>query len=144
MIARTAIAVLALTLAACTPPNQGAAAMSDARQHHSINYIELPLAEVDATKAFYSQAFGWSFQDYGPGYVAFSGAAVDGGFNAEATASPEGNGVLVVLYSNDLEATRDTVAAAGARISKDIYSFPGGRRFHFIDPNGNELAVWSE
>lgn len=113
-------------------------------QHHSINYIELPLTDVEATKAFYGGVFGWTFHDYGPDYQSFSGAAVDGGFNREAKASPPGNGVLVVLYSGDLEATLQAVRAAGAPILQEIFSFPGGRRFHFTDPNGNEIAVWSE
>ncbi len=113
-------------------------------QHHSINYIELPLKDVEATKAFYTAAFDWSFIDYGPDYQSFTGAAVDGGFNRQATASAPGAGVLVVLYSHNLEATLQAVRDAGATILKDIYSFPGGRRFHFVDPNGSELAVWSE
>jgi predicted enzyme related to lactoylglutathione lyase len=115
-----------------------------ARQHHSINYIELPLENVEATKAFYGRAFGWTFIDYGPDYQSFSGAAVDGGFNREAAASGPGSGVLVVLYSSALEDTLAAVRDAGATIRRDIYSFPGGRRFHFLDPNGTELAVWSE
>jgi predicted enzyme related to lactoylglutathione lyase len=118
--------------------------MTEDARHHSINYVELPLNDVEATKAFYGQAFGWSFQDYGPNYVAFSGAVVDGGFNAEATVAAAGNGVLVVLYSNDIEATHNAVTAAGGRILRETYAFPGGRRFHFIDPNGNEIAVWTE
>jgi predicted enzyme related to lactoylglutathione lyase len=112
------------------------------RQHHSINYIELPLEDVEATKAFYGKVFGWTFHDYGPDYQSFSGAAVDGGFNREAAAAP--GGVLVILYSNDLEATFKAVREAGAKILKEPYNFPGGRRFHFIDPNGAELAVWTE
>jgi predicted enzyme related to lactoylglutathione lyase len=115
-----------------------------ARPHHSINYIELPLADVEATKAFYGRVFGWTFHDYGPDYQSFSGAAVDGGFNREAVASAPGSGVLVVLYSNDLEATLKAARSAGARILKEPFSFPGGRRFHFVDPNGTEIAVWSE
>jgi predicted enzyme related to lactoylglutathione lyase len=117
--------------------------MTNTPQHHSINYIELPLKDVKATKAFYSRVFGWAFQDYGPGYQSFTGAAVDGGFSAEATASAPGAGPLVVLYSHDLEATLKEVREAGAPISKEPFSFPGGRRFHFIDPNGNDLAVWT-
>lgn len=113
-------------------------------QHHSINYIELPLRDADATKAFYSNVFGWSFQDYGPDYLAFAGAGVDGGFDRAAALAAQGAGVLVVLYSSDLEATLDAVKRAGAKISKETFSFPGGRRFHFVDPNGVELAVWSE
>ena len=114
------------------------------RQHHSINYIELPLEDVEATKAFYGKAFGWTFHDYGPDYQSFSGAAVDGGFNRQATASAPSCGVLVVLYSNNLEATLNAVRNADAQILKEPYSFPGGRRFHFIDPNGSEIAVWTD
>jgi len=113
------------------------------RNHHGIDYIELPLADVAATKAFYGAVFGWAFQDWGPDYLSFSGAAVDGGFNGEATPAPSGQGVIVVLYSNDLEATCRAVAEAGGKITREIFTFPGGRRFHFLDPNGNELAVWS-
>ncbi len=113
-------------------------------QHHSINYIEFPLRDSEATKAFYASVFGWSFQDYGPDYIAFAGAGVDGGFDRHASLGAPGSGVLVVLYSDDLEATRAVVQGAGATISKEIFSFPGGRRFHFVDPNGVELAVWSE
>lgn len=116
----------------------------NAHQHHSINYIELPLRDIDATKAFYANVFGWSFHDYGPDYQSFSGAGVDGGFNREAGISAPGSGVLVVLYSRDLAATLEAVRNTGAQILQEPYSFPGGRRFHFIDPNGVELAVWSE
>jgi len=112
--------------------------------HHSINYIELPLRDVEATKAFYANVFGWTFHDYGPDYQSFSGAGVDGGFNREAEITPPGSGVLVVLYSSTLEETLAAVRGAGAKILQEPYSFPGGRRFHFIDPNGVELAVWSE
>lgn len=138
------VAMLAAVLTSCSPPNVEPAMTEVVRQHHSINYIEFPLADVDATKAFYGQAFGWSFQDYGPDYVSFTGAAVDGGFNREAAASTTGSGVLVVLYSADLQATLQAVRDAGAPISREPFSFPGGRRFHFIDPNGSEVAVWSE
>lgn len=113
-------------------------------RHHSINYIELPLRDSDATKAFYTSVFGWSFEDYGPDYLAFAGAGVDGGFDRQGSLGATGSGVLVVLYSQDLEATLSATKNAGAMISKETFSFPGGRRFHFIDPNGVELAVWSE
>ncbi len=114
--------------------------------HNSINYIELPATDLAATKSFYGAAFGWVFKDWGPTYVSFSGAVVEGGFEKTA-ADPDGpttsRGVLVVLYSNDLSATLETVLAAGGKISQPTFEFPGGRRFHFLDPNGNELAVWS-
>lgn len=113
--------------------------------HHSINYIEFPMIDAEATKAFYAKVFSWAFQDWGPTYVSFSGAGIDGGFNGEDKAKPAtGTGVLVVLYSSDLDATLKAVEAAGGKIHKPTYEFPGGKRFHFIDPNGSELAVWSE
>ena len=109
----------------------------------TINYIEFPLTNPAETKHFYQSVFGWEFQDWGPTYMSFSGAGIDGGFNGEDDVSVQAPGVLVILYADDLEATRDKVTAAGARIIRDIYGFPGGRRFHFSDPNGNELAIWS-
>ncbi len=116
-------------------------------KHNTINYIELPLKDAAATKAFYGSVFGWTFQDYGPDYIAFSGAEtnVDGGFNGVDDAAPTtGSGALVILFSTDLDATLQAVEAAGGAILKPIYDFPGGKRFHFTDPNGNELAVWAE
>lgn len=109
-----------------------------------INYIELPLGDPAKTKTFYGKAFGWEFTDWGPDYLSFAGAGIDGGFNGEASASDAGVGALVVLYADDLAKTLETVKQAGGTITKPIYPFPGGRRFHFLDPNGNELAVWSE
>jgi predicted enzyme related to lactoylglutathione lyase len=112
--------------------------------HNSINYIEFPLVKNAETKAFYTQVFGWQFTDYGPNYTSFSGAGVDGGFNQEDGVVITGLGPLVVLYSDNLEETEKKVIEAGGTIKTQIYEFPGGRRFHFLDPNGNELAVWSE
>ena len=113
------------------------------RRPHGIDYIELPMTDLEATKSFYTQAFGWSFHDYGPDYQSFSGAGVDGGFTRHAAVAAAGTGVLVVLYSSALEQTLEAVRTAGAMILKEPFSFPGGRRFHFRDPNGNEIAVWS-
>ena len=107
-----------------------------------IHYIELYATDLVKTKAFYSQHFGWEFTDYGEGYTAFSKAGIDGGF--ELVDKPRAKGVLVVLYHPDLEQIHDQLVAAGTRITVDIFSFPGGRRFHFEDPCGNELAIWSE
>lgn len=106
-----------------------------------LDYVEMPATggTLDRTKAFYSAAFGWSFTDYGPTYAAFS-EGLDGGFQADGSEAPAAP--LPVLYSDELEATLAAVEAAGGEILKDIYSFPGGRRFHFRDPAGNELAVW--
>lgn len=120
--------------------------MNDHDRH--INYIEMPAADMAAMQRFYRDAFGWKFTDYGPDYASFSAAeaGVDGGFRADGEVKPAAadRGVLVVLYASDLEATQDRVRSAGAEIVKPIFSFPGGRRFHFRDPSGNELAVWSE
>lgn len=110
----------------------------------SINYIEFPLTNAVQTKLFYSSVFGWEFQEWGPNYLSFSGAGIDGGFNGEDKTPVQKPGVLVILFSGDLEKSLSEVKAAGATIIRDIYAFPGGRRFHFHDPNGNELAVWAE
>lgn len=110
-----------------------------------INYIEMPSRDIEATKAFFTSAFGWLFVDYGPEYVAIENAGLDGGFfKSDKVASTDNGSVLVVLYSSDLEATLEGVKSAGGKVVQDIFSFPGGRRFHFSDPSGNEYAVWSE
>jgi predicted enzyme related to lactoylglutathione lyase len=110
-----------------------------------INYIELPASDLDAVERFYGEAFGWSFTDYGPEYRAFSDGAFDGGFRrAEQRSSSADGSALVVLKTEGLEAARDTVLRCGGTIVTEIFAFPGGRRFHFADPVGNELAVWSE
>ncbi len=105
-----------------------------------IHYIELYTTDIPAIKEFYSKAFGWRFIDYGQSYVAFEDAGISGGF--ELVVGPIVNGTLVVLYHEDLEGIRDTLISMGAPIAQDIFSFPGGRRFHFHDPVGNELAIW--
>ncbi len=110
-----------------------------------INYIEFQIKNIAAAKKFYGQSFGWTFQDYGPDYCAFNDGQMDGGFYTSKLSSKTANGgALVVLYSEDLEATLDIIVANGGKVVKDIFSFPGGRRFRFEDPNGNELAVWSD
>jgi predicted enzyme related to lactoylglutathione lyase len=113
-----------------------------AQSHHQIDYVEFPVTDIPATKAFYAGAFGWKFTDYGPEYVAFEAGNLGGGFALAPSAGA--GGALVILYSSALEASQATVEANGGRISKPVFSFPGGRRFHFLDPNGNELAVWSD
>jgi uncharacterized protein len=107
-----------------------------------MDYIEFPATDISATKNFYSNVFGWKFTDYGPGYTSFEDGRMAGGFNKELQVAP--GGPLVVLYGSDLEIVEAKVKAAGGKIVKEPFSFPGGRRFHFADPNGNELAVWSE
>jgi predicted enzyme related to lactoylglutathione lyase len=111
--------------------------------HEKLNYVEYPSNDLAATKAFFQAAFGWSFEDYGPAYTAFSGQGLDGGFfQSELAASTEQGSALLVFYSEDLEGTLAKVMAAGGRIIKPIFSFPGGQRFHFAEPSGNEFAVW--
>lgn len=109
-----------------------------------INYIEFAANNLTLIKAFYSKAFNWTFVDYGPDYAAFENAGVAGGFYyAPLNADADKGSALVVLHTSDLEACFDKVIASGGKIKTAIFSFPGGRRFHFIDPCQNELAVWS-
>jgi len=113
--------------------------------HEKINYIEFPASNIGTAKTFFSTVFGWSFIDYGPEYSAFSNAGIEGGFyKSDLSASTENGSALVVFYSNDLEQTQTKIMDAGGKIVKPVFEFPGGRRFHFSDPNGNEYAVWSE
>jgi predicted enzyme related to lactoylglutathione lyase len=114
-----------------TPSNEG-----------RIDYIEFPAADIVKTKAFYSGLFGWKFTDYGPDYTSFEDGRLAGGFfKKDAVAA---GGPLIVIYTADLAGMQVKVAGAGGAIVKEIFSFPGGRRFHFSDPSGNELAVWSD
>ncbi len=110
-------------------------------KHHQIQYIEFLANDLPAIKRFYTEAFGWDFTDYGPEYTSFAGEHVEGGFTL---GQPAPGSILVIIYSEGLEATKERVEKAGGKIVKDIFSFPGGRRFHFLDPEGNELAVWSD
>ncbi len=113
--------------------------------HEKINYVEFPAKDLAETKAFFESAFGWSFTDYGPEYTAFENQGLDGGFfQADLASSTEKGAALIVFYSDQLEATLAKVEKAGGSILKPIYSFPGGRRFHFTEPSGNEFAVWGE
>ena len=111
-------------------------------QNNTVDYIEFPATDILATKSFFTSVFGWKFTDYGPDYVAFEDGRLSGGFTKVKSVAVAGP--LVILYSSHLEETRDIVLTGGGRITKPIFSFPGGRRFHFLDPNGNELAVWSD
>jgi uncharacterized protein len=115
--------------------------------HHGIDYVELAVTDTAAAKAFYGSAFGWTFNDYGPGYVGYCDGRMRDGTRAEAGGlilSDKPAAPLAILYSSALEQTRDAVTAAGGTIAKDIFTFPGGRRFEFRDPAGNLLAVWSD
>lgn len=111
--------------------------------HHGIDYIEFTVSDLEKAKKFYQAAFGWKFKDYGTSYA---GIQKDGGEAGGLLLDSKVNtgGPLVILYSNDLAASLAQVVAAGGKITKELFSFPGGRRFQFTDPSGNELAVWSE
>lgn len=112
---------------------------------NKIDYLEFATTNLASTKGFFAAAFGWSFVDYGPEYAAFTGQGVDGGFYVAASVATSADGApLTVFYTDDLAAMLAKVEAAGGRIVKPIFEFPGGKRFQFIEPGGNELAVWSE
>jgi predicted enzyme related to lactoylglutathione lyase len=115
----------------------------DQQDHNfQMDYVEFPASDIDATRRFYSAVFGWRFTDYGPHYTSFFDGRLGGGFTMSA--KPVKGGPLVVLYAKALEEIQQKVIAAGGRIVIETFEFPGGRRFHFSDPNGNQLAVWSE
>ena len=117
--------------------------MSQQHQHdRRIDYIEFPATDIQTTKRYYEQAFGWEFTDYGPDYTSFADGRLGGGLRK--VDSNTTGGPLVVIYAVDLEKTQQAVIEAGGTIVREPFEFPGGRRFHFTDPSGNELAVWSE
>jgi predicted enzyme related to lactoylglutathione lyase len=117
--------------------------MSANHVHHAINYVEFAVTDMAESKRFYKEAFGWEFNDYGPDYAGIKKEGGEaGGFRLDTVAST--GGPLVILYSKELDLTLQKVRDAGGRIAKEPFDFPGGRRFHFKDPSGNELAVWSE
>ena len=114
-------------------------------KHEKINYVEFPSKNIATTKRFFTEVFGWDFVDYGSDYIAFFNAGLNGGFfKSDQVVSTKSGSALVVIYSADLEKTRKKVEAAGGQIIKPVFEFPGGQRFHFADPNGNEYAVWSD
>ncbi len=113
--------------------------------HEKINYVELPASDFEATRAFFGEVFGWTFKAWGEEYLAFHNAGLDGGFYRSKLQSTTANGAaLVVFYSEKLEETQSKIEQAGGKIVLEIFDFPGGRRFHFSDPNGNEFSVWSD
>jgi hypothetical protein len=111
--------------------------------HHRIDYIEFMVHDLAVAKQFYADAFGWTFTDYGSGYAGIQGTDHEVGGLSQSDAVRPGS-PLVILYSTDLEQSLAAVRAAGGTIVREIFAFPGGRRFHFSDPSGNELAIWSE
>jgi len=110
--------------------------------HLKIDYVEFCSPEIAKSRAFFEKAFDWTFIDYGPTYAAMSNAGIDGGIDGDA-GDPR-KPPLIVLKAQDLAAAEAAVKRAGGHIIKAPFSFPGGRRFHFREPGGNELAVWSE
>ena len=107
-----------------------------------IDYIELPATDVAATRRFYETVFGWTFTDYGPDYTSFEDGRITGGFHRSDEVTR--GGALVIMFALDLADAERRVVDAGGVVVKPVFSFPGGRRFHFTDPSGNELAVWSD
>jgi len=116
--------------------------VTQSEQDRRIDYIEFPAGDIVASKRLFADVFGWEFTDYGPDYTSFSDGRLSGGFTTDGAVGT--GGPLVVLYASALETIKSNVAAHGGTITRDTFEFPGGRRFHFRDPNGNELAVWSD
>ena len=119
--------------------------MSSSNKDNHIDYVEFPAesaAALRAAKQFYADVFGWTFQDWGEDYADTKNSGIGSGINSDPSHRPPTP--LVVLFSSELEATRTKVIEAGGKITKDVFSFPGGRRFHYVDPAGNQLAVWSD
>ena len=116
--------------------------MAQGDHDRRIDYIEFGAADIGKTKQFYQQVFGWKFEDYGPDYTSFQDGRLSGGFTKDAPVRPANP--LVVIYATRLEETEVKIKQAGGKIVRKAYSFPGGRRFHFSDPSGNELAVWTD
>jgi predicted enzyme related to lactoylglutathione lyase len=116
--------------------------MVSAEHDRRLDYVEFVAPDLTAVKQFYGDVFGWQFTDYGPDYTSFGDGRLNGGFRRMEGVGP--GGPLVVIFSTDLERMTAVVTSAGGRIVQPIFSFPGGRRFHFLDPAGNELAVWSD
>lgn len=110
-----------------------------------LNYVEFATKDIEASKTFFGSVFGFSFTDYGSEYSAFTNAGLEGGFFVSPAVAQASNGApLLVFYSKNIKQTQDEVEQGGGQISKPIFAFPGGCRFHFIEPGGNEFAVWSE
>ena len=119
--------------------------MKDSHTHHSIDYIEFSVKDMEKSKAFFSSSFGWSFNDYGPDYAGIKKVSDEGEVGGMRKVSEVATGgTLIVLYSNNLSSSLESVKKAGGEITKDIFEFPGGKRFEFKDPSGNQLAVWSD
>lgn len=112
------------------------------RDEGQIDYVEIPVTDLDRARAFFEALFGWTFQEWGPDYYSFNDGRLDGGLRRSDAPAPA-SGVLLVFYSPDLERDYERVRELGASISQEIFEFPGGRRFHFVEPAGTEFAMWS-
>ncbi|MGC6518168.1 MAG: VOC family protein [Candidatus Puniceispirillaceae bacterium] len=116
-----------------------------APHHEQIDYVEYPACDMAATKAFFTTVFEWRFTDFGPDYMAFDRHGIEGGFyKSDKSSNSDKGAALIIFYSASLEATKAKIIQHGGQIKTDIYAFPGGRRFHFTCPSGNEFAVWSD
>ena len=114
-------------------------------KHEKLNYVEFQAKDLSATKAFFSAVFGWHFVDYGQDYTSFSDQGLDGGFfKADACTQTSNGGALLIFYSLDIKATFNKVVENGGTVVRPIFDFPGGCRFHFTEPSGNEFAVWTD
>jgi uncharacterized protein len=132
-------------LATSTPEHLNRVKAKNMTTPEKTNYIEFPAKDLEDTKSFFSTLFGWSFSDYGPEYTSFNGEGIRGGFyKSDLSSSTQNGSALLIFFSNQLENTQSTIEKAGGSIVKPVFAFPGGRRFHFADPNGNEYAVWSD
>ena len=116
--------------------------MAQSEHDRRVDYIEFGATDIAGTRRFYERVFGWRFEDYGPAYISFQDGRLSGGFTSDAPVRPANP--LVVIYAVRLEEVEAKIRAEGGTIVRQTYEFPGGRRFHFTDPSGNELAVWSE
>jgi predicted enzyme related to lactoylglutathione lyase len=112
------------------------------RNENRIDYVEIPMTDLDGARAFFEALFGWEFQEWGPDYYSFNDGRLDGGLRRSEQPAPA-SGVLLVFYSKDLERDYDRVKELGATISQEIFDFPGGKRFHFVEPAGTEFAMWT-
>jgi len=113
------------------------------RAENRIDYVEIPVTDMKRARAFFEAMFGWEFQEWGDEYFSFNDGRLDGGMRLSVEPAPP-TGVLMVFFSENLERDVERVRELGGTISQDIFSFPGGRRFHFIDPVGTEMAIWGE
>lgn len=137
--------ILSVLLVSCCPIKQTADKGQIMNVHEHINYIEFPAKDMAATKTFFTDVFDWSFTEYGPDYMDARGGGLSVGFyKSDLAAHYQKGSALIVFYSKELEATQAKIEQAGGTVTRPIFAFPGGRRFHFADPSGNEYGVWSD